>query len=67
MNIKFINPWFWRLVEHEWTGSYLLKNYGAHFRKSLRLLSKKILRVGSDWVGNNVWGGSPVVSNAPPA
>ena len=66
MNIKFIIPWFWRLVEHEWTGSYLLKNYGAHFRKSLRLLSKKILRVGSDWVGDNIWG-SPVVSNAPPA
>ena len=66
MNIKFIIPRFWRLVEHEWTGSYLLKNYGAHFRKSVRLLSKKILKVGSDWVGDNIWG-SPVVLNAPPA
>lgn len=66
MNIKFINPWFWDIVAHEWSGSYLLKNYGAHFRKYIHILSKKILRIGSDWVGDNVWG-SPVVSNAPPA
>lgn len=66
MNIKFIYPCFRRLVEHEWTGSYLLKNYGAHYRKYLRILSKKILRVGSDWVGDIIWG-SPVVSQAPPA
>lgn len=66
MKIEYINPLFWTLVAHEWTGSYLLKNYGAHFRKSLRILSKKILRVESDWVGNSVWG-SPVVSAAPPS
>jgi len=66
VNIKYKNPWFWGIVAHEWTGSYLLKNYGAHFRKYLRILSKKILRVGSDWVGDNVWD-SPVVSLAPPS
>lgn len=66
MNIKYKNPLFWSIVAHEWTGSYLLKNYGAHYRKSLRILSKKILRVGSDWVGGSVWG-SPVVGLAPPS
>jgi len=57
---------FKTLVSHRWTGSYLLKPYGAHFRKSLRILSKKILRVGSDWIGNSVWD-SPVVGLAPPS
>lgn len=66
MNIKYKNPLFWGLVAHEWTGSYLLKNYGAHFRKYLSTLSKKILSVGSDWVGNSIWD-SPVVSLAPPS
>ena len=66
MNIKCKNPLFWSLVEHEWTGSYLLKNYGAHYRKSLRILSKKILRVGNVWVGDTVWS-SPVVNLAPPS
>lgn len=54
------------LVEHIWTGSYLLKNYGAHFRKSMRILCKKIIRVGNDWVGDSVWG-SPVIPVAPPS
>ena len=66
MNIKDKNPLFWGLVAHKWTGSYLLKNYGAHYRKYLRTLSKKILRVGSDWIGNSVWD-SPVVGLAPPS
>ena len=57
---------FKTLVSHRWTGSYLLKPYGAHFRKYIRILSKKILRIGSDWVGDNIWG-SPVISQAPPA
>ncbi len=60
------NRHFEILVSHSFTWSYLLKPYGAHYRKSLRILSKKILRVGSDWVGDITWG-SPVVSNAPPA
>ena len=54
------------LVTHHWTGSYLLKPYGAHYRKSLRVLSKKISTSGSDWVGDTVWG-SPIVPLAPPA
>ena len=66
MKIKYTNPWFWCIVAHEWTGSYLLKNYGAHFRKSLRIISKKVLKNGSDWVGDAIWG-SPKVSTAPPS
>lgn len=66
MKIKHNNPWFWSIVAHEWTGSYLLKNYGMHFRKYLRILSKKILSSGSAWVGDTVWG-SPKVSIAPPS
>jgi hypothetical protein len=31
---------FRNLVAHQWTGSYLLKQYGHHYRKALRLLSK---------------------------
>lgn len=58
--------YFRGIVAHTFTGSYLLKPYGAHYRKSLRILSKKILRVGDVWVGDTVWG-SPVVPNAPPA
>lgn len=64
--LEVLNPPFRDIVEHTFTGSYLLKPYGAHYRKSLRILSKHILRVGTDWVGNTVWG-SPIVSNAPPA
>ena len=27
------------IVEHSFTGSYLLKQYGAHYRKAMRILS----------------------------
>ena len=54
------------LVEHNWTGSYLLKPYGAHYRRSLRLLSKRVLKGASDWTGSSVWD-SPLVSLAPPS
>lgn len=64
--LEFINPPFRDIVEHTFTGSYLLKPYGAHYRKSLRILSKKMLMNVGDWVGHTVWG-SPIVSNAPPA
>lgn len=64
--LEVLNPPFRDIVEHTFTGSYLLKPYGAHYRKSLRILSKKILRVGNVWVGDTVWG-SPIVPLAPPA
>lgn len=64
--LESLIPSFRDLVEHTFTGSYLLKPYGAHYRKSLRILSKKILRIGTDWVGDTVWS-SPIVSKAPPA
>ena len=54
------------IVAPTWTGSYLIKQYGAHYRKYLRMLSKKIFKTTSDWVGDTVWG-SPIVSLAPPA
>ena len=53
------------LVTHHWTGSYLKKSYGAHYRKYLRILSKKVLRTTSDWAGIDVWC-SPIVPLAPP-
>ena len=53
------------LVEHIWSGSYLLKCYGAHYRKYLRILSKKILGTTSDWTGLSVWS-SPIIALAPP-
>jgi hypothetical protein len=53
------------LVEHHWTGSYLRKPYGAHYRKYLRILSKKVLKTTSDWTGIDVWC-SPIVPLAPP-
>lgn len=28
------------IVAHQWTGSYLLKQYGRHCRKALRILGK---------------------------
>lgn len=31
---------FRNIVAHQWTGSYLLKQYGRHHRKALRILSK---------------------------
>lgn len=30
---------FRNIVAHQWTGSYLLKQYGHHYRKALRILS----------------------------
>lgn len=54
-----------RLVDHAWTGSYLLKPYGRHYRKDLHILSKITFKANSDWVGDSVWG-SPVVALAPP-
>ena len=52
-------------VSHTWSKSYLMSNAGAHYRKLLRLLSKRIYLTQSDWVGNAIWG-SPIVSLAPP-
>jgi hypothetical protein len=57
-------PAFIDVVEHTFTGSYLLKPYGAHYRKALRIVSKKIIKA-SDWTGLDVWG-SPIVPVAPP-
>ena len=49
-----------------WTGSYLRKPYcDTNARKYLRLISKRVLRTGFDWVGADVWI-SPVVALAPP-
>lgn len=31
---------FRNIVAHQWTGSYLLKQYGHHYRKALRQTSK---------------------------
>lgn len=56
---------FRNIVAHQWTGSYLLKNTGAHYRKALQLFSKKIARTLSDWTGTSVWL-SPIVALAPP-
>jgi len=54
-----------RIVGHTWSGSYLIKNSGAHYRKALRVLNKVVLKTASDWTGINVWG-SPIVALAPP-
>ena len=56
---------FRNIVAHQWTGSYLLKQYGRHHRKALRLLSKTKNKFCSDWTGDSVWG-SPIVALAPP-
>jgi hypothetical protein len=53
------------IVAHTWSGSYLLRGSGAHYRLALRVMSKVILRTSSDWTGQNVWG-SPIVALAPP-
>ena len=51
--LEFLIPPFRDIVEHTFTGSYLLKPYGAHYRKSLRICSKKNKRsVGTVIVGN---------------
>jgi hypothetical protein len=65
-NFDFMRSLHIGLVTHHWTGSYLRKTYGAHYRKYLRILSKKVLKTTSDWTGTDVWG-SPVVALAPPA
>ena len=52
-------------VSHTWSSSYLMGNAGAHYRKLIRVLSKRIALTGTDWVGNVIWG-SPVVALAPP-
>lgn len=31
---------FRNIVAHQWTGSYLLKQHGRHYRKALRILGK---------------------------
>jgi hypothetical protein len=64
--LEVLNPPFRDIVEHSFTGSYLLKPYGAHYRKALRILNKKVESVQSDWTGFTVWG-SPIVPLAPPA
>lgn len=64
-NFNFMRSHHTGLVKHNWTGSYLLKHYGAHYRKYLRAVSKAALKTGSDWVGDTVWG-SPAVALAPP-
>ena len=56
---------FHNIVAHQWTGSYLLKQYGHHYRKALQLFSKKIPKTISDWTGIRVWG-NPIVALAPP-
>jgi hypothetical protein len=65
MEINILPSNHFRLVEHNWTGSYLLRQYGAAYRKSLRIISKVKIVSSSDWVGNTVWG-SPIVALAPP-
>jgi len=52
-------------VSHTWSISYLMRNKGAHYRKFLKVFSKRISLTGSDWVGNVIWG-SPIVALAPP-
>ena len=64
-NFDFMRSPHIGLVTHHWTGSYLKKTYGAHYRKYLRILSKKVLITTSDWAGIDVWC-SPVVALAPP-
>jgi|SaaInlV_100m_DNA_5_1039725.scaffolds.fasta_scaffold71752_1 hypothetical protein len=64
-NFDFMRPLHVDLLEHHWTGSYLKKPYGAHYRKYLRILSKKVLKTTSDWAGIDVWC-SPIVALAPP-
>ena len=64
--LEVLNPPFRDIVKHAFTGSYLLKPYGAHYRKSVRILSKKIARTTSDWSGITIWC-SPIVVLAPPA
>ena len=56
---------FRNIVAHQWTGSYLLKQYGRHHRKALRIASNLTRTVTMDWVGGVIWG-SPIVALAPP-
>lgn len=64
-NFDFMRSPHIYLVPQHWTGSYLKKTYGAHYRKYLRILSKKVLIITSLWAGIDVWC-SPIVALAPP-
>ncbi len=65
MEINTLSSHHFRLVEHAWTGSYLLKPYGRHYRKALHVVSKLRFVSSSCWAGGTVWG-SPIVALAPP-
>lgn len=65
MEYTFNKEHWKKIVAHVWSGAYLLKNYGAHFRKFAKSLSKAQTSSSSDWAGTGVWS-SPVVSLAPP-
>ena len=52
-------------LEFMWTGAYLRKPYGKHYRKYLCWLNKKICAAWECWVGVHVWS-SPLVPLAPP-
>lgn len=53
------------IVAHTWSGSYLIKNSGRHYRTAMRVLGKALAKAASDWTGHKLWG-SPVVALAPP-
>ena len=53
------------IVARTWSGSYLIKNSGRHYRKAMRVLGKALAKAASNWTGHNIWG-SPVVALAPP-
>jgi hypothetical protein len=65
MKYTFNNEEWKKIVAHVWSFAYLLKTYGAHFRKFAKVLSKALTGSPSDWTGKDVWG-SPIVSLAPP-
>ena len=65
MKYTFNNEHWKEIVAHVWSGTYLLKNYGAYFRKFSKILSKAQTCTSTNWAGTDVWG-SPVVSLAPP-
>ena len=65
MEYTFNKEHWKKIVAHVWSGVYLLKNYGAHFRKFAKELSKIQTCTSSDWTEKDVWD-SPIVSLAPP-
>lgn len=65
MKYTFNNEHWKEIVAHVWSSAYLLKNYGAYFRKFTKVLSKALIKSFSDWTGMNVWQ-PPIVSLAPP-